>query len=214
MNECITLHNTKPWVKNFEEVLVRPLQAAIDRGSVNPDWLGEEVTVEGNTWYRPTEEFWTVHCNAAHYPQGEGCSAATHTAFLTPTGADAEFEYCNMMKDGTAIIQTAKEFEEECGWWRKNFDLIETMSHSHSHEKEYYTHNKSYTMLCKNHNIVIAILIAYVVFDLSSVAVMNRGLNKEQRRNLMAEFKIRDFIVPLLVGILAGWVVWWWLDRS
>ena len=186
--------------------LIRPLQSAIDAGTVNTDWLGESVTITGKTWYKPTQTFWTVHCNAAHAPEGDGCNATLHTALLTHKGSNAEFEYCNMMKDGSVIIQKAKEFEEECKWWSKNFHLIETMGES----PVAHTVKSS----CRNHNIVIALLIAYVVFDLSSGVVMSKGITTQQRKSLFADFKIGDFLGPLIIAVLVGWGVWWWLNRK
>ena len=55
MNECITLHHTKPWVPGFKGVLIRPLQSAIDAGTVNPDWLSDDpIIINDKTWYKPT----------------------------------------------------------------------------------------------------------------------------------------------------------------
>jgi hypothetical protein len=118
MDRCIALHSSKPWVPNFDRVLIQPLR------QVNPEWLGAPVTLQGSTWYEPTRAFWETHCQAAHQG-GRGCSAQVHTAFLTSTGANAEFQYANVLKDGSFYIQDAQGFERECEWWRNQYEQVQ-----------------------------------------------------------------------------------------
>ena len=116
MEECVNLHKEKPWISNFRRVLIQPLR------DVNPEWLGETVDKNSNNlWYIPTDAFWNVHCNAAH-GGGSGCDAQIHASFLTSEGDNAEFRYANELNDGSMIILNAKEFNEECEWWAKNFN--------------------------------------------------------------------------------------------
>lgn len=117
MNKCIVLHRTKPWVPNFKRVLIRPLR------KVNEAWLGQEVDIGGKVWNLPTDAFWEVHCNASH-EGGAGCDVDIHTSFLTSDGSNAEFEYASELDNGEVQIQTEKEFNEECDFWKTRFENL------------------------------------------------------------------------------------------
>ena len=121
MEHCISLHRDKPWVNGFQEVLIQPLR------QVDPAWIGQQVSIEGKQWFRPTSQFWQVHCNAAH-DGGPGCNPAIHTAFLTADGSNAEFLYGNLLKDGSLVVQNQKQFDQECSWWAANFSNGKTSS--------------------------------------------------------------------------------------
>ena len=114
LRQCVVLHKTKPWIRNYKETLIRPLR------EVNPDWVGEPVTVRGRreTWYRPTDAFWIVHCKASHKKDGAGCQTKTHYAFLNPRGKNAEFGYASLLHDGTLHQVTKRGFQTECSFWK------------------------------------------------------------------------------------------------
>lgn len=110
--DCITIHKTKPWIKDFNRVVVKPLQ------STDPRWLGEIVRYDGDTWFVPTDVFWTLHCQAAH--SGKTCNVQAHVDFLSIGGKFPEFLYGSQLNDGTIIVQNAQQFEEECAYFTKN----------------------------------------------------------------------------------------------
>jgi hypothetical protein len=124
LEETIAIHKTKPWIKDFRGVLIRPLKP------VNKEWLGPRITLvskSGKTadWFAPTDAFWAVHAKASH-PVGADdkhhCSAKIHTAFLTETGSNAEFAYGYQRKsDGVLVVETTADFAAECAWWDSYF---------------------------------------------------------------------------------------------
>ena len=125
--KCMLYHKTKPWIPNFDKVMI----AALPGGELPDEWIKKETQMceEGpnkelaKCWYDPSEEFWKLHCQVSHPSKDgtgkPGCDAKIHAAFLTPTGENAEMYYANKMKDGRIIVQTAKDFEEECDWFMK-----------------------------------------------------------------------------------------------
>ena len=114
MQACIQLHEEKPWVPNFKRVLIQPLQ------TVQKEWLGESIMRDDQLWYVPTKSFWEVHCNASH-GGGATCDSQAHISFLTESGENAEFKYAYELQDGSMMVLSADQFDEECIWWGNNF---------------------------------------------------------------------------------------------
>ena len=114
-DRCILIHErAKPWIRGFRRVLIRPLR------KVKREWLGRPVVIRGQTWHVPTRAFWQVHCKASH-DGGAGCNVEVHTAFLTTTGKNAEFEYGYQTYQGTVVVEQRADFEKECVWWGQFF---------------------------------------------------------------------------------------------
>lgn len=113
--QMVRLHLTKPWVPDFKSIVIAPLRQGLE------DFLDAAVfDWEGYQWHFPSAEWWMAHAKTSHPPNGRGCDVKAHTEFLTLEGADAEFAYANILKDGNAYILGQQDFEAECEFW-KNF---------------------------------------------------------------------------------------------
>ena len=119
--EFLDLHHRKPWVPQFRRVLIQPINQTED-GS----WFGDIVYVKNESgnydkWYVPTDAFWQWHYKTCHMtPKGPGFNLENHVAFLTPNSPSPEVLYANELTDGTLVIQTAKEFQQEAYYLENN----------------------------------------------------------------------------------------------
>ena len=116
MQRCIDLHHSKPWIENFERVLIAPARENVDQKPVgsrltvryslydpyNPGALfnpaqsaaiGEQ---QGLQFYEPSAYFWTTHCRVSHgcdqkdHCSNGGCITDVHADFLAWDSRDPE----------------------------------------------------------------------------------------------------------------------------
>jgi len=117
VKRAILLHLNKPWVKGFSIVAISPIR----QGTEN--YLADYLFHAGKRdWFFPSEQWWLSHANRSHEPAGNGCDVDLHVAFLTREGANAEFEYANVLKDGTVNILDEDDFLMECTFWARNVE--------------------------------------------------------------------------------------------
>lgn len=117
--KSIYLHLTKPWIPDFRTIALAP----------NPgkdgmeQWFHAELFKDDKdrSWYFPSAKWFIVHANTSHAPEGTGCSPEKHIHFLSREGQGWEFDYANVLTDGSAKLMKPDDFYQECIWWRKNF---------------------------------------------------------------------------------------------
>jgi hypothetical protein len=112
VKSMIYQHLQSQWIPNALGVVLAPL------GDRNNPMIGQPLfTIEGYQYYYPTLEFWLAHAKQSHPPAGNGCDPDVHAQFLTPTGANAEFAYGVVKRDGDMIVQDAAGFDNECAFY-------------------------------------------------------------------------------------------------
>jgi hypothetical protein len=117
VKSMIYQHLQSQWIPNALAIVLSPL------GDPKNPMIGQQVfALDGVQYYYPTLEFWKAHAQRSHEPGGEGCNSRIHTEFLTPTGANAEFAYGVVKRDGTMDIQDAVDFDIECAFFLAGLD--------------------------------------------------------------------------------------------
>ena len=112
VKSMIYQHLLSQWVPGALAVVISPLSDGLDH------FLKQSAfDLDGIQYYYPSLNFWLAHANASHPPNGTGCDAAAHAAFLTRDGSNAEFIYALATRDGGIVVQDALGFEEECAFY-------------------------------------------------------------------------------------------------
>jgi len=112
MRAMVRLHLRKPWIPHYHSIAIMPLKEGLK------DYLGKEVFEwQGASFFFPSMKWWRSHGERSHEPNGEGCDIRVHEAYLTPEGADAEFAYAAVLRDGDLRILGKTDFVEECRFW-------------------------------------------------------------------------------------------------
>jgi hypothetical protein len=112
VKSMIYQHIQSQWVPNALAVVLAPL------GDRSNPMIGQPVfALEGWQYYYPTLDFWMAHAEQSHPPQGNGCDSVVHKQFLTATGANPEFIYAVVKRDGNIDVQEATDFDIECAFF-------------------------------------------------------------------------------------------------
>lgn len=112
----IQLHLSKPWVPGFFAVAIRPVERGLE------EYLGFPIVrALGTDWYFPSRVWWLAHARTSHGPDGSGCNPDVHTRFLSAEGTDHEFDYANILRNGSLVILDRRAFEQECAYWQRAF---------------------------------------------------------------------------------------------
>lgn len=112
VKSLIYQHLQIQWIPNALAVVLSPL------GARDNPMIGQPVfALDGLQYYYPTLEFWLAHADQSHPPQGQGCDPVVHTQFLTVNGANPEFIYGVVKRDGEIDVQDATDFDIECAFY-------------------------------------------------------------------------------------------------
>lgn len=112
VKSMIYQHLIGGWVPGALAVVISPLEDGLDHFLMQAAF-----DLDGIQYYYPSLDFWRAHANASHFPDGKGCDAIVHSEFLTREGAQGEFIYAIVTRDGNIVIQDARGFEEECAFY-------------------------------------------------------------------------------------------------
>lgn len=117
LNACIVRHQQQ----DNGNTVIRPLM------ETPQSWLGEQVDAKGD-WFRPTREFYHVHCTSAH-GGGGFCDVVSHERFLTDNNPKTgEFQYGVWNPtNGRVQEQNVTQFQQECAGWKLT-------DHNHHHQ--------------------------------------------------------------------------------
>lgn len=112
VKSMIYQHLQSQWIPNSLAVVLAPFHA-----EKNP-LLGQNLfALEGVQYYYPSIDFWLAHAKQSHPPQGEGCDPYVHAQYLTASGANPEFIYGVVQRDGNLVIQDLDGFSVECSFF-------------------------------------------------------------------------------------------------
>ena len=115
----IDVHMVKPWIDGFWSSAIRPAKPTTD-----PKFFGPAIAQDaGGPWFFPSRTWWVAHARTSHPPLGAGCDAAAHTDFLSADGSVHEFDYATILTNGCAKVLGRMDFDVECDWWGKTFQL-------------------------------------------------------------------------------------------
>ena len=116
---AITQHLNKPWIENFQTVVIHPVSKSV--WQENQSWFGDGMTIvrqlqsgetREQTWYVPTLDFWELHVKVSHH-NGVDCNPDNHKKYLLGD----ELDYGHLTTNGTLIVQTAEDFDTECEYF-------------------------------------------------------------------------------------------------
>lgn len=114
IKESIDLHLTKPWIKDFDYNVIKPVDEQVFQN--NRNWFGNQVLIMNKNileiWYTVTKQFWGIHIKASHN-NGLGCDVDIHDKFLT--GEELWYGYVNIY--GELHVFNREDFIKECNYY-------------------------------------------------------------------------------------------------